>query len=89
MTSTAGAKKGKGGRRKKAEGSLRSGTAKDTGDGKSGSGQPGDEIAEEEEEEEGDGDDGMVDAGGKVDRAAEKKKMAFVNPSSRWVEVIY
>ena len=79
VTSIAGTKKGKGGRKKKLDGSVRSGTAKATADGKSGIGQVGDEVAEEEEEEEGDGDDGMVDAGGKVDRAAEKKKMAFVD----------
>lgn len=82
VTSAAG-RKGKG-KHKKGEGSvsfsLKSAAKETTGDRSI-------EGVLEEEEDDGDGDgdeegagDGMVDEGGRVDRAAEKKKMASVLP---------
>ena len=74
-TVTAGtAAKGKRGRKKKVEGSIRS-------DAKSKGGEPasvkdGEEGDEEEEDEEG-GPDGMVEEGERVDKAKEKEKLAY------------
>ena len=76
VTAGTGAKKARG-KRKGKEGSVRSGTAKGTADGRSVVGQPGEE-ADGEEEEEGEGDEGMVEDGGRVDRVAEKKNLAYV-----------
>ena len=67
------------GRKKKGQESVKSGTPKGRADGRSATGQAGDDGGEDEEEDEGDAGAGMVDAGGKVDKAAEKKKMACVN----------
>lgn len=79
---TAGTGKGKGGgrgrKKKPADGSVRSG-GKATVDGRSNTGQAADEGPEDDEEE-GEGEEGMVDEGGRVDRAAERKNLAFVNP---------
>ena len=80
---TAGTGRGRGGgrgRKKKAgDGSVRSG-GKATVDGRSNTGQAADEGPEDEEEE-GEGEEGMVEEGGRVDRAAERKNLAFVNPN--------
>ncbi|MCJ1258897.1 hypothetical protein MMC24_006731 [Lignoscripta atroalba] len=76
VTAGTGAKKARG-KRKGKEGSVRSGTAKGTADGRSVVGQPGEE-ADGEEEEEGEGDEGMVEDGGRVDRVAEKKNLAVL-----------
>ena len=62
------------GKRKRGEGST-TGTAKATADGRSATGGLDEEG---EEEPEGEADEGMVEEGGRVDRAAEKKKMAYV-----------
>lgn len=79
ITSGTGTGKRRRGRRRKTEGSVKSGGPKATGtvDGASATGQLGDEGAEEEEEE-GEGDEGMVDEGAKVDLSAEKKNLAYV-----------
>ena len=74
VTAGIGAKKARG-RRKAKEGSVRSGTAKGTVDGRSATGQAGEE-GDGEEEEEGEGEDGVVDQGERVDKVAEKKKLA-------------
>ena len=58
---------------------MKSGTAKGTVDGRSATGHGGDDGGEDEDEEDGDAGAGMVDTGGKVDKAAEKKKMAYIN----------
>lgn len=75
-TSAIGGKKGKI-KQTKAVGSLKSGTAKRTGDGRSVA-----ELDVDEDGEEADGDaegeDGVVEDGAKVDRAAEKKKLAVL-----------
>ena len=73
VTSTRGGRKATG-KRKRGEGSA-TGTAKVTADGRSGTGGL-DEDGEEEPE--ADAEEGMVEEGGRVDRAAEKKKMAYV-----------
>ena len=73
VTSTRGGRKATG-KRKRGEGSA-TGTAKVTADGRSGSGGL-DEDGEEEPE--ADAEEGMVDEGARVDRAAERKKMAYV-----------
>ena len=79
---TAGTGKGKGGgrgrRKKTGDGSVRSGE-KATVDGRSSTGQAAEEGPEDEEEE-GEGEEGMVEEGGRVDRAAERKNLAFVHP---------
>lgn len=79
---TAGTGRGKGGgrgrKKKTGDGSVRSG-GKATVDGRSNTGQPADEGPEDEEEE-GEGEEGMVEEGGRVDRAAERKNLAFVHP---------
>ena len=66
-----GGKKGKSKHKKFDE---KYGTARETTDGRSATGG----LEEDEEEGEGDGDDGVVEDGVKVDRAAEKKKLAYV-----------
>ena len=82
VNSTAGAKKKRGRKKKLPDASARSETAKGALDGKSEGGQAGgDRGEEEEEEEEVAGDEGMVDSGLKVDAAAEKKKLSFVQTS--------
>lgn len=55
---------------------MRSGK-KGVGEGRS---TTGDVEDEDEGEEEVEGQDGMVEEGGRVDRAAEKEKMRFVRP---------
>lgn len=78
VTAGTAAKRGKGKRKKKGEGSLRSGAKTAGAEEGSAGGQGGDEGGEEEEEEaDGEGDGGLLDEGGeKVDRAAEKKNLA-------------
>ena len=65
-------------KKKRVDGSVRSGTAKGTVDGRS----VAEGVDEDEDGEEVDGDadgeDGVVEDGTKVDRAAEKKKMAVL-----------
>lgn len=79
---TAGTGRGKSGgrgrKKKTGDGSVRSG-GKATVDGRSNTGQAADEGPEDEEEE-GEGEDGMVEEGGRVDRAAERKNLAYVTP---------
>lgn len=79
---TAGTGRGKSGGRgrkeKTGDGSVRSGE-KAMVDGRSNTGHVADEGPEDEEEE-GEGEDGMVEEGGRVDRAAERKNLAFVTP---------
>jgi len=75
-------KQGKGkGKRKRGEGSVRSGTAKGAADGRSATGRQ-DEDEEEEVDGEDEGDDGVVDAGTKVDKVQEKRKLAYVYSTS-------
>ena len=79
VNSAAGGKKPRGRKKKLPDGGARSENVKSAGDGKSEAGQAGgDGGEEEEEEEEVPGEEGMVDSGLKVDAAAEKKKLAFV-----------
>ena len=80
--------KGKRGRKKKVEGSIRS-------DAQSKGGEPasvkdGEEGDEEEEDEEG-GPDGMVEEGERVDKAKEKEKLAYVHvfPNAKVGVLIY
>jgi hypothetical protein len=71
-------KQGKGkGKRKRGGGSVRSGTVKGAADGRSATGRQ-EEDEEEEVDGEDEGDDGVVDAGAKVDKAQEKRKLAYV-----------
>ena len=72
-TSGIGGKRGRS-KRKKAEG--KDGTAKGTTDGRSATGALEDEEEEGDGDGDGDGDEGVVEDGVKVDRAAEKKKLA-------------
>ena len=75
-------KQGKGkGKRKRGEGSVRSGTVKEPADGRSTTGRP-EEDEEEEVDGEDEGDDGVVEDGAKVDKAQEKRKLAYVCQSS-------
>lgn len=79
VTAGTGIRKGKGRRRRKGEGSVKSGSKAPAGEEGSGSGHVGDDGAEEEEEDgEGEGDETLMDDGEKVDRAAEKKNLAYV-----------
>lgn len=77
-----GTGRGRGGgrwrKKKTGDGSVRSGE-KATVDGRSNTGQAADEGPEDEDEE-AEGEEGMVEDGGRVDRAAERKNLAFVNP---------
>ena len=81
-TAVIGVKKKRGRKPKIKAGSLKSGTEKATGtvDGRSGKGDLDDDAVGEEDDEEGEGegDEGMIDEGGRVDKAAEKKKMAVL-----------
>ncbi|MCJ1290673.1 hypothetical protein MMC34_002215 [Xylographa carneopallida] len=76
-TSAFGGKKARG-KKKKVDGSVKSETAKGTADGRSVA--EGVDEYEDGEEVDGDadGEDGVVEDGAKVDRAAEKKKMAVL-----------
>lgn len=78
MTAGTGRRKsgGRGRKKKTGDESVRSGE-KATVDGRSNTGQVADEGPEDEEEE-GEGEDGMVEEGGRVDRAAERKNLAYV-----------
>lgn len=78
ITAGIGARKARARKRRKGEGSVRSGARASGGDEASGSGQVEDGAEEEEEDGDGDGDEGLVDDGEKVDRAAEKKNLAYV-----------
>ena len=75
--STLKGKKAKG-KRKKAEGSVKSGTARGTVDGRSAAEGPDEDEDGEEVDGDADGEEGVVEDGAKVDRAAEKKKMAVL-----------
>ena len=63
-------------KKRKPEGSVKSGTAKGTVDGRSVKSGVNEDEEEEEADGDADGDDGVVDDGVKVDKAAEKKKLA-------------
>lgn len=79
VTAGTGIKKGRRRRRRKGEGSVKSGSKARGGEEGSASGQVGDDGAEEEEEDgEAEGDEALLDDGEKVDRAAEKKNLAYV-----------
>ncbi|KAA6406553.1 MAG: hypothetical protein FRX48_09718 [Lasallia pustulata] len=67
---------GRGRKKKTGDGSVRSGE-KATVDGRSNTGQAADEGPEDEDEE-AEGEEGMVEDGGRVDRAAERKNLAVL-----------
>ena len=73
--------KGKG-KRKRGEGSVRSGTVKGQADERSATGRQ-EEDEEEEVDGEDEGEDGVVEDGAKVDKAQEKRKLAYVHCSTR------
>ncbi|MCJ1475791.1 hypothetical protein MMC13_004455 [Lambiella insularis] len=74
--SAIGGKKGKG-KKRKIDGSVKSGTAKATGDARSVAELDVDEDGEEVDVD-GEGEAGVIEDGAKVDRAAEKKKLAVL-----------
>lgn len=59
---------------------MRSGTIKGAPDGRSATGRQ--EEDDEEVDGEDEGDDGVVDAGAKVDKVQEKRKLAYVHSTS-------
>ncbi|MCJ1398870.1 hypothetical protein MMC11_002071 [Xylographa trunciseda] len=65
-------------KKKKVDGSVKSGTAKGTVDGRSVAEGADEDEDGEEVDGDADGEDGVVEDGAKVDRAAEKKKMAVL-----------
>ena len=79
LSSTTGLKKGGRPRKKIGEESVVGSIAKGPIDGRSATGQPHEDGAQDEEEEdEGEIDEGILDSRGQTDKAADQKKLAYV-----------